>query len=126
MVLYVVQCVTLPLTFVGKTPCRQHPFAPAGDSLPSKVEMQKRGIMAQQPFNDKGSGRFEDFGKKVDERLNQAMPRVEEELKKVIAYLNDQVVPQLRQDSAQALHAAADRLRKLAQQLDDGPGSGAR
>jgi hypothetical protein len=54
------------------------------------------------------------------------MPRVEEELKKVIAYLNDQVVPQLRQDSAQALHAAAEQLRKLAQQLDDGPGSGAR
>ncbi len=82
--------------------------------------------MVQQPINDKGSGRFEDFGKKVDERLNQAMPRVEEELKKVIAYLNDQVVPQLRQDSAQALHSAADQLRKLAQQLDDGPGSGAR
>jgi hypothetical protein len=88
--------------------------------------MQEWGIMVQQPFNDKGSGRFEDFGKKVDERLNQAMPRVEEELKKVIAYLNDQVVPQLRQDSAQALHAAAEQLRKLAQQLDDGPGSGAR
>jgi hypothetical protein len=82
--------------------------------------------MVHQAFDGKGSGRFEDFGKKVDEHLNQAMPRVEEELKKVIAFLNDQVVPQLRQDSAQALHSAADRLRKLAQQLDDGPGSGAR
>jgi bisphosphoglycerate-dependent phosphoglycerate mutase len=80
-----------------------------------------------QPANDgQSNGRFEDFGKKVDEHLNQAMPRVEEELKKVIAYLNDQVVPQLRQGSAQALNAAADQLRKLAQQLDDGPGSGAR
>jgi bisphosphoglycerate-dependent phosphoglycerate mutase len=78
-----------------------------------------------QPLAGKDS-RFENFGKKVDERLNQAMPRVEEELKKVIAFLNDQVVPQLRQDSSQALHAAADRLRKLAEQLDDGPGSGAR
>jgi hypothetical protein len=78
-----------------------------------------------QPFDGKDS-RFENFGKKVDERLNQAMPRVEEELKKVIAFLNDQVAPQLRQDSSQALHAAADRLRKLAEQLDDGPGSGAR
>jgi len=73
-----------------------------------------------------GNSRFESFGKKVDERLNQAMPRVEEELKKVIALLNDQVVPQLRQGSAQALHAAADQLRKLAEQLDDGPGPGAR
>ena len=82
--------------------------------------------MVHEPFDDKGSGRFEDFGKKVDERLSQAMPRVEEELKKVITFLNDQVVPQLRQDSSQVLHAAADRLRKLAQQLEDGPGSGAR
>lgn len=80
----------------------------------------------QGPFQSKGSSRFEDLGKKVDERFSQALPRVEEEVKKVIAYLNDQVVPQLRQDSAQALHAAADRLRKLAEQLDDSPGSGAR
>jgi hypothetical protein len=49
-----------------------------------------------------------------------------DELKKVIAYLNDQVVPQLRQDSAQALHFAADRLRKLAEQLDDRPDAGVR
>ena len=72
-----------------------------------------------EPFDNKDSSRFEEFGKKVDERFNQALPRVEEEVKKVIAYLNDQVVPQLRQDSSQALHAAADRLRKLAEQLDD-------
>lgn len=82
--------------------------------------------MVHPPIDDKGSSRFEDFGKKVDERFNQVKPRIEEELKKVIAFLNDQVVPQLRQDSSQALHAAADRLRRLAQQLDDSPGSGAR
>jgi hypothetical protein len=51
------------------------------------------------------------------------LPKVEDEVKKVIAFLNDQVVPRLRQDSSQALHAAADRLRKLAEQLD---GNGAR
>jgi hypothetical protein len=54
------------------------------------------------------------------------LPKVEEEVKKVIAFLNDQVVPRLRQDSSQALHSAAERLRKLAEQLDDSPGSGAR
>jgi bisphosphoglycerate-dependent phosphoglycerate mutase len=70
------------------------------------VDQQSQG-----PFEDKGKSRFENFGKRV---------------KKVIAFLNDQVVPRLRQDSSQALHAAADRLRKLAEQLDDGPGSGAR
>jgi hypothetical protein len=80
----------------------------------------------EQPSENKTSSRFESFGKKVDERLNQGMPRVEEELKKVIAHLNDQVVPQLRQGSSQALRAAADRLRKLAEQLEDGPVAGER
>jgi hypothetical protein len=79
-----------------------------------------------QPPDSKGKSRFEDFGKKVDEHFSQALPRVEEELKKLIDHLNDQVVPQLRQGSSQALRAAAERLHKLAEQLDDGPGSGAR
>jgi hypothetical protein len=49
---------------------------------------------------------------------------VEEELKKLIDYLNDQVVPQLRQGSSDGLRAAAERLHKLAEQLDDRHGSG--
>jgi hypothetical protein len=76
-----------------------------------------------QQSDDRSGSRFENFGKKVDQRFNQALPRAEEEVKKVIAYLNDQVVPQLRQDSSQALHIAADRLRKLAEQLDDRRGA---
>jgi bisphosphoglycerate-dependent phosphoglycerate mutase len=79
-----------------------------------------------QPSEGKGSSRFGDFGKKVDEQVSQAIPRIEEEVNKVIAYLNDQVVPQLRQGSSQALRSASESLRKLAEQLDDRPGSGAR
>jgi hypothetical protein len=82
--------------------------------------------MVEQPADGKASSRFESFGKKVDQQFNQAIPRVEEELKKLIAHLNDEVVPQLRQDSSQLLRAAAERLRKLAEQLDGGPGTGAR
>jgi hypothetical protein len=82
--------------------------------------------MADQPTGGKSSSRFENFGKKVDEQFNQAIPRVEEELKKLIAHLNDEVVPQLRHGSSQALRAAAERLRKLAEQLDDGTSTGAR
>jgi hypothetical protein len=77
-----------------------------------------------------GKRRFEDFGKRVDEQVNQALPRIEEELQKLIAHLNDHVVPQLRQGSSQALRVAADQLRKLAEQFDDRsggtPGSGVR
>jgi regulator of sigma D len=84
--------------------------------------MQEQVVMVDQNF-DGSSSRFESFGKKVDERFNQSFPRVEEEVKKVIAYLNDQVVPQLRQDSSQALRAAADQLKKLAEQLEDRRGA---
>lgn len=80
----------------------------------------------EQPFDNKAASRFESFGKKVDERLNQAFPRMEDELKSLIARLNDQVVPHLRQGSSQALRSAAEQLRKMAEQLDDNPGAGER
>jgi hypothetical protein len=72
--------------------------------------------MAQEPASAKT--RFEEFGRKVDERLSDALPRVEEEVKKVIAYLNDEVVPQVRQNSSQALRVAAEHLARLAEHLD--------
>lgn len=64
------------------------------------------------------SNPFQDFGRKVDERFTQAAPRVEDEVKKVIAYLNDEVVPQVRRNSSEALRTAAEQLRKLAEHLD--------
>jgi hypothetical protein len=64
-----------------------------------------------------GSG-FEDFGRKIDETVNKAVPRVEEELKKVITYLNDEVVPRVRENSSKGLRVAADQLTKLAEHLD--------
>jgi hypothetical protein len=62
--------------------------------------------------------RFEEFGRKIDERFAKDGPRVEEEIKKVIAYLNDEVVPQVRQNSSQALRVAAEHLTRLAEHLD--------
>jgi len=65
--------------------------------------------------------RFEEFGRKIDEKVGEALPRVEEEVKKVIAYLNDEVVPQVRQNSSQALRVAAEHLARLAEHLDKRP-----
>jgi hypothetical protein len=64
------------------------------------------------------SSRFESFGRKLDEQLGNVAPRVEEEVKKVIAYLNDEVVPQVRQSSSEALRTAAEHLGRLAEHLD--------
>ncbi len=65
-----------------------------------------------------GSNPFEEFGRKVDEHLNNATPRVEEEVRKVINYLNDEVVPKVRQNSSEALRIAAEQLRKLADHME--------
>lgn len=59
-----------------------------------------------------------DFGQKVEDKFNEARPRVEQELNRVIAYLNDEVVPEVRQGSSRALRAAATQLAKLAVHLD--------
>ena len=70
---------------------------------------------------------FESFGRRVDEHLNNVSPKIEEEVRKVIDYLNDEVVPQVRRNSSDALRIAAEHLEKLAKHLDskktDGPGA---
>ena len=75
--------------------------------------------MTDQP----GSG-FENLGRKVDETVSKAIPRVEEELKKIISYLNDEVVPRVREDSSKGLRVAAEQLTKLAEHLDRNRRSG--
>jgi hypothetical protein len=70
------------------------------------------------PDSGKTKSRFENMGKRVDEHLGSTIPRVEEEIKRLVSYLNDEVVPNIRQDSAGALRTAAEQLRKLADHLD--------
>ena len=43
---------------------------------------------------------------------------MERELKQVITYLNDEVMPTVRTESTKALRIAADRLTKLADYMD--------
>lgn len=69
-------------------------------------------------MNDQQARGFENFGRKVDEKVTQARPRIEEEVKKVIAYLNDEVVPGVRQNSSKALRTAAENLARLADHLE--------
>lgn len=63
-------------------------------------------------------GRFESMGRKVDEQMGGISDRAEEDVKRVIAYLNDRVVPEVRQNSSKALRRAADQLTRLADHLD--------
>jgi hypothetical protein len=62
---------------------------------------------------------FESFGRKVDAHVGNIGPRMEEEVRRVIAYLNDQVVPQVRRNSSSALRVAAEQLARMADHLDE-------
>ena len=65
-------------------------------------------------------GRMEDFGRKIDEQIQNGIPQVEAEVRRVIAYLNDEVVPQVRRNSSEALKIASVQLAKLADAIDKG------
>ncbi|HVP43944.1 MAG TPA: hypothetical protein VMS96_10960 [Terriglobales bacterium] len=51
---------------------------------------------------------FEDVGRKIDR-----------ELKQIVDYLNDEVVPKVRTESSSALRKAAQQLHKLADFMDE-------
>jgi hypothetical protein len=54
-----------------------------------------------------------------DSKVNEAAQRAEGEVRRLIEYLNDEVVPDVRKHGSAALHVAADRLRDLARALED-------
>ncbi len=56
--------------------------------------------------------------KPFEARLHEAAAHVEEDLRRVAAYINDEVVPDVRRNSSDALRVASDELRKLAERLD--------
>jgi hypothetical protein len=54
-----------------------------------------------------------------EQHLREAAARAEEDLRHVVTYINDEVVPDIRKNSSQALRSAATELQKLAQRMDD-------
>ena len=60
-----------------------------------------------------------DDPRRWEQQMREAAGRVEEDLRRVVTYINDQVVPDIRRDGSQALRAAAAELQKLAQRMDD-------
>ena len=71
-----------------------------------------------------------DFNRKVEEassRLNQSIADVtanlEKESAELISYLNNEVVPAVRQHSTKALRIASEKLARMADYLDSQPPS---
>jgi hypothetical protein len=62
---------------------------------------------------------FEGFGRKLNNEIGEATQKLEQEGEKVIAYLNDEVVPAIRNNSSKALRVAAEKLSQLANYMEN-------
>ncbi|HWG19853.1 MAG TPA: hypothetical protein VG225_04920 [Terracidiphilus sp.] len=54
----------------------------------------------------------------IGRRIEEAVELIEMELRHVVGYLNDAVVPQVRRESITAIRTLADNLRNLADKMD--------
>lgn len=55
-------------------------------------------------------------------RVRDAAKTAEEDLKKLVTYINDEVMPDVRRNGSAALRYAAAELHKLAERVDEGNG----
>ena len=62
---------------------------------------------------------FEDFGRKLNNEIGEATQKLEQESEKLIAYLNNEVVPAIRGHSTKALRVAAEKLSQFANYMDE-------
>jgi glutamyl-tRNA reductase len=63
--------------------------------------------------------KVEDASARVNKSVAEATERIERETAEFITYLNDEVVPAVRQHSTKALRVAARKMAKLADYLDE-------
>ena len=61
---------------------------------------------------------FSTAGQKLDETIAEAAKRIEAETKQLIAYINDEVVPLVRQHSTTGLRVASDKLKEFADYME--------
>jgi hypothetical protein len=61
---------------------------------------------------------LDELGRKIGKNLGDAKRNLEEESEKLIGYLNDEVVPAIRQGSSRALRTAAEKLSQLAEYME--------
>lgn len=61
---------------------------------------------------------FERMGRKLDQEFGDAAQKLEREKERVITYLNNEVVPAIRNHSSKALRIASEQLNKLAEYME--------
>ena len=61
---------------------------------------------------------FQTAGERLDDMLGDASARIEEETQLLIKYINDELVPAIRQGSTKALRVASEKLAQAADHMD--------
>ena len=61
---------------------------------------------------------FSTAGQKLDDVIGDTVKRVEDETKQLLDYINDEVVPMVRQHSTKGLRIASDKLKELADYME--------
>lgn len=67
---------------------------------------------------NKNARRFQTAGERLDDLLGDASTRIEEETQQLIKYINDELVPAIRQHSTTALRVASEKLAQAADHMD--------
>ena len=62
--------------------------------------------------------RFQTAGERLDDMLGETSARIEEETQLLIKYINDELVPAIRQHSSNALRVASEKLAQAADHMD--------
>ncbi|HZQ20926.1 MAG TPA: hypothetical protein VFA90_19710 [Terriglobales bacterium] len=62
--------------------------------------------------------RVEDASARMGKTVGETTERIEQEAQQFIKYLNDEVVPAVRQHSTKALRVAAQKMQELANYMD--------
>jgi hypothetical protein len=63
--------------------------------------------------------KFEKASARVSKGIGEATERLEKEIPEFIKYLNDEVVPAVRQGSTQALRVASKKIAEFADYMDN-------
>jgi hypothetical protein len=61
---------------------------------------------------------FSTAGEKLDDVLGDTTKRIEEQTQALLAYINDEVVPAIREHSGNALRIASEKLTQAADLMD--------
>lgn len=73
--------------------------------------------MKRNPSNR--ASNLEEAGRRIGRQLGEAERRFQKELQSVIDYLDQEVVPTVRNESSRGLRVAAEKLSKLADFMDE-------